>query len=233
MSEKRSQSEILFAQDLVVVLRDRLGLGSFLARKGWVIGDRIEIKGRAKKVGRKGKATNEVRIKVLHDVSFFNKKNKAKFEPRFHFMEQDIVVYDKAVVSPDVQRHFHNFPKGLDFVPVPRAIIEVKYARVTTHDLITYSSKSSRIKLMFPDVRYYFLSRFASEEEEKFLRHGVHFDRIVILGSKPKEKHSYIKGTLLREFENKGRLAGELENFAKIMKRGLMDSRLRIVRREA
>jgi hypothetical protein len=61
---------------------------------------------------------------------------------------------------------------------IPRVIVEVKYANVTTHDAIVYSYKAERIKRIYPFCRYGMLIGGKKTIPGRVLRHGRSFDFI-------------------------------------------------------
>lgn len=60
---------------------------------------------------------------------------------------------------------------------IPLVVIELKYGGYSTHDIITYSSKASRHKDIYPYLRYGFIVAGLEALSRKFLTHnqGVDF----------------------------------------------------------
>lgn len=79
--------------------------------------------------------------------------------------EQDILVYEEA-------------SDGQTSV-IPRIVAEVKFAAVTTHDVIVYSEKADRIRRVYPYVRYGFVLGGMNRIPGRVLRLGQRFDFIV------------------------------------------------------
>ncbi len=79
--------------------------------------------------------------------------------------EQDILVYEEA-------------SDGHTSV-IPRIVAEVKFAAVTTHDVIVYSEKADRIRRVYPYVRYGFVLGGMNRIPGRVLRLGQRFDFIV------------------------------------------------------
>jgi hypothetical protein len=59
---------------------------------------------------------------------------------------------------------------------IPLVAIELKFGRFTTHDIITYSSKATRHKEIYPYLRYGFLVGEAKPLSKKFLTHNQGID---------------------------------------------------------
>lgn len=81
--------------------------------------------------------------------------------------EQDILVYQKV---EDAHTSI-----------IPRVIIEVKYAKVTSHDAIIYSEKAKRIRTIYPYVRYGFLLGGVKNISPRIIRLGSEFNFIIAL----------------------------------------------------
>ena len=78
--------------------------------------------------------------------------------------EQDILIYEEK-------------DKGNTTI-IPRVIVEVKFAGVTTHDAIVYSYKAECIKRIYPFCRYGMLIGGMNTIPGRVLRHGRSFDFI-------------------------------------------------------
>ena len=63
----------------------------------------------------------------------------------------------------------------LDGVEFPRVAIEFKES-ITTHDILTYSSKAGRHKQIYPCLRYGLLSGAAESIPSRFFIHNEHLD---------------------------------------------------------
>jgi len=78
--------------------------------------------------------------------------------------EQDILIYQKV--------------EDAHTSTIPRVIIEVKYAKVTSHDAIIYSEKAKRIRTIYPYVRYGFLIGKFKNIPPRIIRLGSEFNFI-------------------------------------------------------
>ena len=76
--------------------------------------------------------------------------------------EQDILIYEEKSDG--------------NTTIIPRVIVEVKYAGVTTHDAIVYSYKAECIKRIYPFCRYGMLIGGKKTIPGRVLRHGRNFD---------------------------------------------------------
>ncbi len=61
--------------------------------------------------------------------------------------------------------------------PIPLVVVELKFGGFSTHDIITYSSKATRHKEIYPYLRYGFVVGGSDALSKKFLTHnqGVDF----------------------------------------------------------
>jgi hypothetical protein len=59
---------------------------------------------------------------------------------------------------------------------IPLVVLELKYGAFTSHDIITYSSKASRHKEIYPYLRYGFVVVGIEALSRKFLTHNAGFD---------------------------------------------------------
>ncbi|HEC38226.1 MAG TPA: hypothetical protein ENI29_08315 [bacterium] len=59
---------------------------------------------------------------------------------------------------------------------IPLVVIEVKYKRITTHNIITYSSKALMHKSIYPYLRYGLLIGEKKDVPTRFFTHNVGFD---------------------------------------------------------
>jgi hypothetical protein len=82
--------------------------------------------------------------------------------------QQDIVVYQEKTENTNTSI-------------IPYLIAEVKFESVTTHDTIVYSYKASKIRRIYPYVRYGMILGGFTDIPGRVLRHGESFDFIVSL----------------------------------------------------
>jgi len=59
---------------------------------------------------------------------------------------------------------------------IPLVVLELKYASFSTHDIITYSSKATRHKQVYPYLRYGFVLGGSKSLSKKFLAHNQGID---------------------------------------------------------
>jgi hypothetical protein len=76
--------------------------------------------------------------------------------------EQDVLIYSEV--------------SGGNTSVVPRVVVEIKYAGVTTHDAIVYSEKATRIRRIYPYVRYGLVIGGFKNLPARVLRLGPEFD---------------------------------------------------------
>jgi hypothetical protein len=98
--------------------------------------------------------------------------------------EQDILVYDGV--------------EGLTTTVVPRVSVEVKFQRVTTHDILVYAEKADRIKRIYPYVRYGLLLGGMRHIPGRALRLGHRFDFIIVTAEEPEPPELRALADLLR-----------------------------------
>ncbi len=79
----------------------------------------------------------EENAKVLYDLTAT--VENGRFEPRFGFLEQDILVFSEARVDPHLAPYFR---MTMDFtkVRIPYLVIETKYKGIASHSLMTNSN---------------------------------------------------------------------------------------------
>ena len=78
-----------------------------------------------------------------------------------------------------------------DNYSIPRMIIESKYRKITTHDVITYSNKAKCHKNLYNGLRYGLMIGNSIEKNvsSRIVNHGDNFDFIFIFeNEKPNEK---------------------------------------------
>jgi hypothetical protein len=78
--------------------------------------------------------------------------------------ETDICVFDS-----------HNADEVQLAEPMPRVVIEAKMG-LSTHDILTYSTKASRHKQVYPWLRYGLVAANQSTITQKFIAHNEGFD---------------------------------------------------------
>jgi hypothetical protein len=90
---------------------------------------------------------------------------------------------------------------------VPFIVLEVK-ERITSHDIITYSNKASRHKIVYPYLRYGLVSYGLDSIPARFFKHNKEIDFFLALGKYSKDKnklkdilHELVRNEL-QTFEN-------------------------------
>ena len=112
--------------------------------------------------------------KVIYDVTVLY-GGSGKFEPKFGFLEQDIVVGKSLKVPAYFGKYFYQSRSRTE-VFQPEIVIEIKYGKARTHELMTYSHIASEIKAIFPRCRYYLVLGYCSVQTfEITMRHGRNF----------------------------------------------------------
>jgi hypothetical protein len=72
----------------------------------------------------------------------------------------------------------------------PLVVIECKYGKVDTHDLITYSRKAEAHRTLHPYLRYgLVVGGFPGEIPGRMLAHGAAFDFLAMLPETNEQKH--------------------------------------------
>jgi hypothetical protein len=99
--------------------------------------------------------------------------------------EQDILVFDEVADA-------HTSV-------VPRIVVELKYAGVTTHDVIVYSEKADRIRRVYPYVRYGFVIGGFNHIPGRALRLGQRFDFIATISAEMRPAELKAFCDLMRE----------------------------------
>jgi hypothetical protein len=59
---------------------------------------------------------------------------------------------------------------------VPLVVLEIKFGRFTTHDVLTYSTKASKHKDLYPYLRYGLVVGGLKKIEHRFFTHNSDFD---------------------------------------------------------
>ncbi len=136
---------------------------------------------------------NITKGKVLRDIFIVHEGKNYKLQ--LGVFDQDIIIYtDTMDISKfkDVQNiKIHN-DKNNKTIYIPKIICELKYDGINTHGLITYSDIASNIKAIFPLCKYLLLLRYRNNSSDnKLLRNGKTFDKILCLddGNAPKKKY--------------------------------------------
>jgi hypothetical protein len=62
---------------------------------------------------------------------------------------------------------------------IPKVVIELKFGRLTTHDVITYSSKASRHKKIYPYLRYGMTVYGIAFIPQRFFTHNEFIDFMI------------------------------------------------------
>jgi hypothetical protein len=84
--------------------------------------------------------------------------------------QQDLLVFERAADG--------------DTAIVPRVSVELKFARISTHDGIVYSEKARRIRSIYPYVRYGLILGGMSTIPGRTLRLATEFDFILAVPAK-------------------------------------------------
>ncbi len=106
---------------------------------------------------------------ILYEL-FFN--NNLELQPK----EFDHPTRGRSAFETDISifENISNKTSGL----YPRVIIELK-TTITTHDIITYSEKAQRHKMIYPGLRYGIVASNISKISTKFFIHNTHLDFVV------------------------------------------------------
>jgi hypothetical protein len=197
--------EKLFATDLVEMLKTDLDLSKFALSSFQI----------------------NAHEKILYDITSLY-GGSGIFQPKFGFLEQDIVIGRILKVPEAFSKYFYR-SKRKDEIFQPEISIEIKYGDVTTHQLITYSHIAEKIKSIFPRSHYHLVLGYCSVNLfEKVMRHGTNFDRIFNLCARTiKEKivPVYIKGKLRNDL-NSGKGKRIYENLIHNLKNELSNVKM-------
>ncbi|MBL8822278.1 MAG: hypothetical protein JNJ77_06780 [Planctomycetia bacterium] len=85
---------------------------------------------------------------------------------------------------------------------IPRVVIELKLAGITTHDALTYSTKASTHKHVHPYLRYGILvGNFDTALPGRLIRHGTYFDFMIVWPAEHPSKREWsdFVGVLIEE----------------------------------
>jgi hypothetical protein len=118
-----------------------------------------------------------------------------------------VTVNNELAVTVDVKRPsrgysafqtdlciFEQRPNG---VRLPRVVLEFK-ARLTTHDVLTYSTKARKHKQVYPYLRYGVVVGEERFVPRRFFVHNEALDFCLVLGSTPRRSLSPILARFLR-----------------------------------
>jgi hypothetical protein len=84
---------------------------------------------------------------------------------------------------------------------IPLVAIELKYGSFSTHDVITYSAKAGRHKIVYPYLRYGFVLIGAPVLGSRFLGHNENFD-FAIAVQNPEKDLDELSAMLARQIES-------------------------------
>ena len=68
-------------------------------------------------------------------------------------------------------------------ISLPLVVIEVKYERLSTHDVLTYSTKAQKHKEIYPYLRYGLVIGGVNKIPKRFFTHNIGFDFAYALNS--------------------------------------------------
>jgi len=157
--------------------------------------------------------------RVLKDI-FLQRDKSNRFELQLGFFDQDLVIYRKddvmdigdLVQSRSIKIHNNN-RYAKDKLIVPSVIVELKYDGVTTHQIITYSDIASDIKSIFPKCKYVLALRYtSSSSDNKLLRSGKNFDKIIYFEDGSNKGREYKKGQFSKELKKSSSLRKKLSS---------------------
>jgi hypothetical protein len=86
-------------------------------------------------------------------------------------------------------------------IPIPLVVIELKFGGFSTHDIITYSSKATRHKEIYPYLRYGFVVGGSAALSKKFLTHNQGVDFAMAIPDLQKSHDSAV-GLIERQIAN-------------------------------
>jgi hypothetical protein len=97
--------------------------------------------------------------------------------PTYTVSQRKRLPYEIAnILSAEIRTYSFQTDILIEKAMIPLVVIEVKYRKFTTHDVITYSSKAFKHKELFPHLRYGFVVGEASRIGNRFSRHNSDFD---------------------------------------------------------
>jgi hypothetical protein len=85
---------------------------------------------------------------------------------------------------------------------IPLLVIEIKYGRFTTHDVITYSAKALKHKEIYPYLRYGLVVGEVEQIYKRFFTHNAGFDFAIAVKEKNLHEITEIVKTQLETAEN-------------------------------
>lgn len=133
-----------------------------------------------------------LKTKILLDV-VFHPRISSRFYLHLSPTECDLVIYKRLgerqiTMWSEIRKRF---PEIIEFyrfgeneIVMPLVILETKNERMTSHDLLLYSTKADKIKSIFPFVKYLLVCNYATKLELTIARHGKYFDGVYILHRK-------------------------------------------------
>jgi hypothetical protein len=80
-----------------------------------------------------------------------------------------------------------------DNLAIPLVVVELKFGGFSTHDIITYSSKATRHKDIYPYLRYGFIVGESESLSKKFLTHNQGVDFAMAIPDLKKGKAALIR----------------------------------------
>jgi hypothetical protein len=89
---------------------------------------------------------------------------------------------------------FEERPRG---IRLPRVVLEFK-ARLTTHDVLTYSTKARKHKQVYPYLRYGIVAARDRVVPRRFFTHNEGLDFCLVLGSFPRRRLGETLAKLVR-----------------------------------
>ena len=123
---------------------------------------------------------------ILYQVTVDNKL-KLTVEPKWPKRGQSAFQTDLCV-----------FEKIEDDIEIPRVVIEFK-SSITTHDVLTYSTKAKKHKQVYPYLRYGMLISKISTIPGRVYTHNESLDFVVCAGGVQKRKLRQLLETLLKK----------------------------------
>lgn len=118
--------------------------------------------------GKKLRVDAKCRLPYAYEVMGYREQTPEK--PRLARYETDLLIFDETDDESDDGKLW-----------IPRVVIECKIRGVTTHDALTYSSKSATHKQVHPYLRYGMLvGSYGSVLPARLVRHGAYFDFMAV-----------------------------------------------------
>ena len=85
---------------------------------------------------------------------------------------------------------------------IPLVIIEVKSPRITSHEVITYNSKSLKHKSIYPYLRYGMLIYNTSAIPDRVIKHGINLDFIIVLENPLSQSQEALKEVIKEQIKS-------------------------------